>query len=85
MSDKYDERLASCTKRMDSQADDILTIFASKASKGILLWTLGIFFILLLGSYGYTKTVSDDVSEIVTKQDMIHYQESIIKAIEGIK
>jgi len=83
--DKCDERLDRCTERMDSHADDIKEIFRSKASKGLLLWTLGIFFVLLCGSYGYTKTVSDDVSEIVTKQDMIQYQESIIKAIEGIK
>ena len=83
--DKCEERLKSCSKRMDSHADDIKIIFESKASKSMLLWTLGVFFILLIGSYGYTKTVADDVSEIVTKQDMIQYQKSIIKAIQGIK
>jgi hypothetical protein len=86
MGDKAcDERLASCTTRMDSQADDIKTIFATKASKSVLFWTLGIFFVLIIGSYGYTKTIADEVSQVVTQKDMAKYQEAIIKAIGEIK
>lgn len=83
--DKCGERLDRCTERMDSHAKDIDTIFTSKASKGLVLWTLGIFFVLIIGSYGYTQTVADDVSGVLTKQDMKQYHESIIKAIEGVK
>ena len=78
---KCKERLKSCGKRMDSQADDIKELFRSKASKSILI----LFFAVLLGSYAYTKGVADDVAEIVTKTDMVTYQETIIKAIEAIK
>ena len=85
MTDKCDERLESCTNRMDSQADDVKIIFATKASKSVLFWTLGIFFVLILGSFGYTKTVDDDVSEIVTRSDMVIYQKEIIEAIKSLK
>ena len=80
---KCDERLDSCTNRMNSQSDDIKILFATKAAKSILFWTLGIFFTLLIGSAGYTYTVADDIKEIVTKQDMKKYQTAIIEAIKA--
>lgn len=83
--DACDERLTSCTTRMNSQAGDIKIIFASKASKSVLFWTLGIFFVLIIGSFGYTKTVADEVSQVVTQKDMAIYQKAIIDAIKGVE
>ena len=83
MKDKCDERLDSCTKRMDSQATDIKIIFGTKASRSVLFWTLSVFFILLLGSFGYTKTVADDISKVVTIQDMDRFKHAIIEAIKA--
>lgn len=88
MSDVCDERLKSCTKRMDSQAGDISKLFDildTRITWRTFFWTLSIFFTLLIGSYGYTKTVADDMAEVVTKQDMQQYQNSIIEAIKEIK
>ena len=76
------ERHGSCEKRMDSQALDI----KEKIPWRVFYWTLGIAFMLIFGSYGYTKTVADNVAEVVTKGDMRQYEESMIKAIkEAIK
>ena len=82
MSEFCDERHGNCEKRMDSHAEDIREVFRTKASNRTLFWTLGILFILICGSYTYTKTVADDVSEIVTKGDMKEYQKAIIEAIK---
>ena len=79
--DKCDERLERCTTRMKTQDDHIETLFKVKASRGLLV----LFFVVLLSSFAYTFTVAEDVKQVVTKTDMIKYQESIIKAIEGIK
>ena len=82
MGDKVcDERHGNCKTRFESQSDDIDRLYDSRAPKSVLFWTLGIFFILICGSYGYTKTVADDISDVVTKHDMDEYQNTIIKAI----
>ena len=81
MADKCEERLTACTTRIDEHHNDIQKLFDTKASKGLLI----LFFVVLLSSFGYTFTVAEDVKEVVTKTDMIQYQKSIIKAIEGIK
>ena len=77
---------------MQSQEDDIDKLFDTKASSRTLYWTLGIFFVLLLGGFGYTqivaadvKAVAEQVNEVVTKGDMDKYQKAIIKAIKGGK
>lgn len=88
MSDVCDERLKSCTKRMDSHAGDIDKLFDildTRITWRTFFWTLGIFFTLLIGSYGYTTAIAGKVSEVVTKQDMKDYQNSIIEAIKEIK
>lgn len=69
--------------------DEIKDLFRVKASKGTLLWTLGIFFVLIIGGYGYSTTVSNKVDkvshkvdEILTKGDMQKISEDIIRAIQ---
>jgi hypothetical protein len=71
---------------MQSQADDIDKIFDTRVPWRVFYWTLGIAFALIFGSYGYTKTVADDVAQVVTRGDMKEYQESMFKAIkEAVK
>lgn len=80
-----DERHESCYKRMDSQAEDIKTLYATKASKSILFWTLGILFTLVAGSYAYTKTVADDANQAITKGDLQKYQDEIVREIRELR
>ena len=72
-----EERHGNCEKRMDSHARDI----REKVPWRVFYWTLGLAFVLIFSSYGYTSIIAGKVSEVVTKQDMQQYQDSIIKAI----
>ena len=77
-----EERHGNCKDRMDSQARDI----REKVPWRVFYWTLGIAFVLIFGSYGYTTTVANEVSEIVTRDDMKEYQDKMIEAIkEAVK
>ena len=76
------ERHDNCKGRMDSHGKSL----EQKVPWRTFYWTLGIVIFLVFGSYGYTKTVADDVSEVVTRGDMKEYQEEMIKAIkEAVK
>jgi hypothetical protein len=83
MADKKlcDERHETCGKRMDSHSRDIRDRVPWKT----FAWTIGVIMLLVFGSYGYTKTVSDDVKKVVTVDDMNRYQDAIIEAIKGAK
>ena len=90
--DVCEERHEGNLRAFKSIKADVKDLFTTKASKGTLFWTLSIFFILIIGGYGYSTTVSkkvdavdDKVSEILTKGDMQKISEDIIKAIEGVK
>ena len=82
------ERHKNCTGRMESQANDIDRLFDSRIPWRVFYWTLGVIitvgFFLVVGSYGYTKTVADDVAELVTKGDMKEYQKKLIDEIKEI-
>lgn len=80
-----DERHAGCEKRMDSHASGIEKLFDTRIPWRTFYWTLGILFVLVVGSYKYTNTVSNDIKDIVTTKDMEQIQHSIIEAIKGIK
>jgi hypothetical protein len=77
-----DERHENIKVRFDSQSKDIDRIFDSRVPWRVFYWTLGIAFTLIFGSYAYTKTVSNEVSDILTKGDMQKISEDIIKAIK---
>ena len=76
-----EERHQNYGKRMDSHSVAI----KERITWRVFFWTLGIGFVLIFGSYGYTKTVADDMSGVVTKNDMATYQKAIIDAIKAGK
>ena len=85
------ERHENCTTTMKGHGADIKDIYRTKSSNRTLYWTLGIFFVLILGGYGYTTSVAAetakvaaDVAEVVTKGDMEKYQTAIIQAIKEV-
>lgn len=79
-----DERHDNCKGRMDSHGESL----KDKVPWRTFYWTLGVIItlgsMLLFGSFGYTKSVADEVKEVVTKSDMKAYEESMIKAIKEI-
>lgn len=80
-----DERHSNCDKRMDSHAKDIDNIFDTRVPWRTFYWTLGILFLLVVGSFKYTNMVSDDIKDVVTTKDMERIQHKIIDAIKGSK
>lgn len=64
-----------------------------RATWKLILWVLFIFFLLIMGSYGYTSTSMDKVEtrqwgfseNMVTKQDLKDAEERIMTAIAAAK
>lgn len=80
------ERHDNCKGRMDSHGISL----NERVHWRTFYWTLGVIItlgsMLIFGSFGYTKTVADEVKNVVTKSDMKEYQEEMVKAIkEAVK